>query len=308
METYRAHSQTFDLQALPRFGFELIHRTGDVSRLSDLFDTSAVYQSLARSGMVIYRDFKVSLEEFNEFVGRNSSKVTLDPARKLATPNTAEIDAGAYEMGLHRENGNLPYSPDIQWFFCLEPAASGSETTFCDGSQVLFELPAHVRKLFERQKLRFRRRIPWSNVQRFLGVELQIPIDTVDDSHLDRVNKQVPGQTYRRIADNLVESDYIVSAITTSKFSGRPAFCNSMLGPSVNYEPPLITWEDGNPIDFEIWDTVKEITARYTYDLFWKKGDAVVLDNTRIMHGRRFLRDAGRRIFGAQSYRKDLES
>ena len=32
--------------------------------------------------------------------------------------------------------------------------------------------------------------------------------------------------------------------------------------------------------------------------------DVVVIDNSRVMHGRRRLADPGRRIFGAQSYRK----
>jgi len=34
-----------------------------------------------------------------------------------------------------------------------------------------------------------------------------------------------------------------------------------------------------------------------------QKGDLVVIDNTRVMHGRRRLDDPSRRIFGAQSYR-----
>ena len=76
-----------------------------------------------------------------------------------------------------------------------------------------------------------------------------------------------------------------------------------MLGPSVNYEPPRITWENGDDISLDIWDELKDVTERNTYSHFWKKGDIVVIDNTRVMHGRRRLDDQSRRIFGAQSYR-----
>jgi len=152
--------------------------------------------------------------------------------------------------------------------------------------------------------VRFSRRIPWPNVQRFLSIELQIPLDQVNDTHLDIVNNRVPGQTYRRLDKFLISSELKTSALGVSKFSGRRAFCNSLLGPSVNYEPPTITWANGEEIDFEVWDEIKDVTSRYTYDLFWKKGDIVIIDNTRVMHGRRRLLDTGRRIFGAQSYRK----
>lgn len=88
--------------------------------------------------------------------------------------------------------------------------------------------------------------------------------------------------------------------------SGKRSFCNSILGPSVNYEPPKITWDNGEEIDLDIWDIVKEITAKNTYKHFWNKGDIIVIDNKRVMHGRCALEDTQRRIFGAQSYIKGI--
>lgn len=287
----------------PCYGFECVYAVEPGLRVFDSMSTAALYDDLAHSGAVIYRDFSDSLEDFNDFVSAHSSRVTFDPARKAATANTAEIEAGVHEMGLHRENGNLPFNPDLQWFYCLEAAAVGSETTLCDGERVLFDLSPATRKQFEARKIRYARRIPWHNVRRFLSIELQLPIDSVTDEHLQQVNDQVTGQTYRRIDQNLIASELVISAVETSCFSARKAFCNSMLGPSVNYEPPRITWADGEQIALEIWDEIKEVTARNTYSHFWKKGDIVVIDNTRVMHGRRRLDDISRRIFGAQSYR-----
>jgi hypothetical protein len=290
-------------QPTPGYGFECIYAVDAHVQVVTSVTTDEVYGDLAHSGVIIYRDFSDTLQDFNDIVSTHSSRVTFDPARKISTSNTAEIDSGFYEMGLHRENGNLPYRPDIQWFFCLEPASVGSETTLCDGRKVLFDLSSKTRKLFESRHIKYSRRIPWSNVRRFLSVELQIPIDEVTDEHMEHVNRQVQGQTYRRIDQNLIHSQLIISAIETSCFSGGQAFCNSMLGPSVNYEPPRITWENGDEISLDVWDEVKDVTSRNTYSHFWKKGDIVVIDNTRVMHGRRRLDDPMRRIFGAQSYR-----
>ena len=287
----------------PCYGFECIYAVDRALRVGDSINSATLYEDLAHSGAIIYRDFADTLPDFNEFVSAHSARVTFDPARKAATSNTAEIEAGVNEMGLHRENGNLPFNPDLQWFYCLEPAAVGSETTLCDGQRVLFDLSAKTRKCFENREIRYSRRIPWNNVKRFLSIELQLPIDDITDEHLHQVNQQVSGQTYRRIDQNLIASELIISAVETSCFSGKQAFCNSMLGPSVNYEPPLITWADGEDIALDIWDEIKEVTARNTYSHFWQKGDLVVIDNTRVMPGRRRLDDPSRRIFGAQSYR-----
>ncbi|MDF0732068.1 TauD/TfdA family dioxygenase [Pseudomonas entomophila] len=293
----------FYRQPTPCYGFECVYAVEPQLKVVESMSTAALYDDLAHSGAVIYRDFADTLEDFNEFVSAHSARVTFDPARKAATSNTAEIEAGVHEMGLHRENGNLPFNPDLQWFYCLAPASVGSETTMCDGQRVLFDLSSKTRKSFETRDIRYARRIPWANVRRFLSIELQLPIDEITDEHLHWVNDRVKGQTYRRIDQNLIASELIISAVETSCFSGRKAFCNSMLGPSVNYEPPLITWADGEDIALDIWDEIKEVTARNTYSHFWKQGDIVVIDNTRVMHGRRRLDDTARRIFGAQSYR-----
>jgi alpha-ketoglutarate-dependent taurine dioxygenase len=290
---------------LPGFGFELVSTERPELKACEAIETSRLYADLARSGVVIYRGFADDIQDFDRFIKSHSARVTFDPARTPYSDSTAEINAGNWEMGLHRENGNLPFTPDIQWFYCQKPAERGSQTTFCDGARVLFELSGATRRQFEKRKIRYSRRIPWPNVRRFLSLELDKPVEQIDDSHLSYINDLVEGQTYQRLDDHLILSELQTSAIIVSCFSGRKAFCNSMLGPSVNYDPPMITWADGEDIDIEIWDEIKDVSHRLTYDLFWKLGDMVVVDNTRVMHGRRRLLDPSRRIFGAQSYRKE---
>lgn len=120
-------------EPLPFYGFERILREDSQAKVINLFTTKELYDDLKNTGAVIYRYFNDSLKEFNEIIKKHSSKVTFDPARKAPTSNTAEINAGIFEMGLHQENGNLPFNPDLQWFYCLEAATKGSETisSFC---------------------------------------------------------------------------------------------------------------------------------------------------------------------------------
>ena len=290
-------------QPLPRYGFDCIYAEGPEVRLLGSVSTDQLYADLAHSGAVVYRGFIDTLQNFNDFVSAHSSRITVDPARKNATANTSEIQAGYHEMGLHRENGNLPLCPDIQWFFCMKAASIGSETTLCDGQKVLFDISAKTRKLFERRKIKYSRRVPWDNLKRFLSVELDVPINEITDQHLRSVNQEVEGQKYQRIDENLVHSELVVSALTQGCFDNRKSFCNSLLGPSINYEPPRITWDNGEEISFDVWDEIKEVASRHTYSHFWKQADVVVVDHTRVMHGRRQLDDVSRRIFGAQSYR-----
>jgi len=288
---------------IANYGFQTLNALGDDAKLRDVLNIDTLNRDLARNGALIARGFADDLDEFNETVESFSSRVTKDPARKSSTKSTAEIKAGVCEMGLHRENGNLPFCPDLQWFYCLEAAENGSETTMCDGVQVYQKMNPGLRRMFESKPVKFDRLIPWQNVRTFLSVELEQDFDSVTFADLDAVNELVPNQKYSIYDSNLIRSELTISAIATSSFSKRPAFCNSLLGPSVNYEPPVITWADGSEIPMTAWDQIRRLTEELTYDHFWEKGDMVVIDNARVMHGRRHLDDPGRRIFGAQSYR-----
>lgn len=291
---------------IPNYGFQTLHTLTEGLNIKDYLTLEDLHKDLMRGGALIIKGFSDDVDHFNSLIECFSRKVTKDPARKSSTQHTAEIKAGVEEMGLHRENGNLPYCPDIQWFYCMQPAAKGSETTLCDGEQVYQKMAPEVRRLFESNLIKYDRLIPWDNVKSYLSVELEKPFESVGYGDLEYVNEIHPGQKYSVFDRNLVKSERFVSAIQTSIFSGRQAFCNSLLGPSFNYEPPKITWEDGSQIDIRVFDEVRRVTESLTYDHFWEEGDMMVVDNSRVMHGRRYLEDPKRRIFGAQSYIKGV--
>ena len=145
-----------------------------------------------------------------------------------------------------------------------------------------------------------------ANVAAFPGsVFSQDLIDEVNEKHLLQANLEVEGQYFKLNSDGSALSELKTCAVHPTQFSKQLSFANSLLGPSVNYEPPKITWEDDEPISENIWSEIRTLFAEHTVDINWENNDVVVIDNTRWMHGRRKLLDLNRKIYGGQSYLTD---
>ena len=78
-----------------------------------------------------------------------------------------------------------------------------------------------------------------------------------------------------------------VSPIIESRFSSLKSFANSILGPSFNYETPVFTYANGEVISQTIRIELEKLCEDFTHEIQWQDGDIVVIDNTRVMHGRR---------------------
>lgn len=264
--------------------------------------TPWLIKQLKKSGTLIFRGFEIDRQRFSDFIETNTSRRTADPARKAQVKNAQIIMAGSDAMGLHVENGNLPFLPELQFFFCEVASKKAGKTTFCDGYDVWRDLPGEVQNLFINKKLKYERNIPEHLWKKYLAAELEIDIEKVGENELKFVEQIVEGQTYKLNSDGSVHSTYIIPAVNTTKFSRKLAFANSLLGPSFNYEKPKITFDDNTEIPGKILQIIKETTEKHTHEIDWKDGDMIVIDNTRVMHGRRKLENEPRQIFGAQGY------
>ena len=283
--------------------FGVLIEPTDTNHIKHHNSSKDLYKLISEYGVVIFRGFEGNEKDFAQWVANHSEHVTLDPARKSDTPNIAAIQVGDVEMGLHRENASLPYVPDLQWFYCKKEATHGSETTFCDGEAVLEAFTKSTRESFLNKRIRYDRKLPWNRVRRYLAIEHKCSEEEINDDIFKHVQAKQPLHHFIRIDNKTIHSVRDTFAVLPG-LSGRISFCNSILGPSVNYEPPRICWSDDSDISAEILTEVENVTRTLTEDLFWHKNDFVVVDNNRIMHGRRKLSDPSRLIFGAQSYLK----
>jgi len=267
-------------------------------------DQSQVKEWIQTYGAILLRGFSANDKAFSDFIHRSSQRVTVDPARIFVSTNSQLVDAGTMKVGLHCENGNAPILPHVIWFYCSKAAKTGSQSTICDGERVWKSLPENIQQAFLAQRIMYTRNLPKNLWQKYVFHEVggfESPDDvTVDD--LMKLAEGVDGQTFIEQEDGVVFSEFRVPAAHSTLFSDNIAFANSLLGPSYNYETPLITFEDGSEISKEIWDVIADVTAVCTEDIPWQDGDIAIIDNTRYMHGRREIEDDNRRICAALSY------
>ncbi|MBV4452763.1 MULTISPECIES: TauD/TfdA family dioxygenase [Pseudomonas] len=267
-------------------------------------------QWLITHGYLVLRGFDHSIDAFSRLVRQSSSRISLDPARSFDGDTAQKVDAGLGAVGLHCENGNSPFWPDLCWFYCQVPPARGSQTTLCDGKAVYGHLAPEHRAAFSERDILYARRveaIKWKTYAfHALAHSEGAPacIESVVLQDLVSLTAGTPGAQIELNADDSITYRFRTPAVRNSRLSDEigPSFANSIFGPSNHYEAPRITFADGEPIDPQLLLAVEAVCERFTVDVGWQHGDVVLIDNTRVMHGRRAIDDPARTIFNALSY------
>lgn len=269
--------------------------------------TTDIYALLEKTGVVLIRNSIKTPQDFSSFVQKHSSKLSLDPARKMIGNAAQLVDAGNQAVGLHCENGNSPFWPDLTWFYCSEAPTIGSQTTVCDGVKVLKDMSHNTRSIFENQDIRYSRRVEGSKWRRLVchyNDSFNDPSKVSINDLLNIIAEDRGTHIEYNTSDDSIQYTYTVSAIQKSSFSSLPAFANSILGPSYNYETPVIDLANGQSIIESAIDEIKIVSQKHTIPIGWQDHDLVMIDNKRVMHGREEIIDTRRVIYNALSYRK----
>jgi hypothetical protein len=111
------------------------------TELNDIEVITHVKKTLNDSGWVLLRGFNPSLPKFSEFLKHFCSELTFDPAREFADQSSQKVNAGKDADGLHIENGNTPFPPNVVAFYSAKSAKEGSQTTLCDGAKLFQNMP-----------------------------------------------------------------------------------------------------------------------------------------------------------------------
>ncbi|SLM65147.1 MULTISPECIES: TauD/TfdA family dioxygenase [Dickeya] len=279
---------------------------GDVTALASEY----LLNRLQTHGYLILRGFRHSIAEFSERVRSTSSRISLDPARSFDGDTAQKVDAGYDKVGLHCENGNSPFWPDLCWFYCQKAPEYGSQTTVCDGKAVFDQMTPAQRERFLSQDIVYSRRVDEKKWKTYalhaLAGEQDAPdsIETITLEHLRSVAQQDSGIRIELLDDGAIRYKFQTPAIIGSRVNPQETrnFANSIFGPSNNYEAPVITFTDGSPIPDTLLAEMDTLCENLTFDIGWQQGDIVLIDNTRVMHGRRRIEDKARTIFNALSY------
>jgi alpha-ketoglutarate-dependent taurine dioxygenase len=266
---------------------------------ADLPARPALLKALNKTGAVICRGYLESMEDFIEFSDRFTRNFVpyvggANNGRALVRANSSVYTVTEPSMKtplpLHSEMYYTPNPPDLVWFYCITPAAANGETTLCDGRKILAELSPATRREFEDREVIYRRNFApsvWRHVYQ---------TDKIDDVEAFCQANQLALTVH---ADGGISTVYRDSAIVRSP--DGDAFVNSVLNFAAHEylagsSESQVRWSNNEEIGRAILMEVKTVSDRLTVAHAWQPGEVIVIDNARVMHGRRAFNDDQRNI------------
>ncbi|WP_448551215.1 TauD/TfdA family dioxygenase [Thalassotalea montiporae] len=250
-----------------------------------------IQQQLSTRGWALVNQYCENLEMFSALLKQYTNQLTFDPARAFIDGVSQKVDAGTAAVGLHIENGNTPFPPKLVAFYSAKSAAKGSQTTICDGVELYEAMPPAMKKQWQRQ-VTVSRQLP-SALWRQYVVDQHPLLDNpeqVSAQHLQdliKVNARQRGTIDEQ--DNLhYELDINPCLkVNGSTDSHKLAFANAILGPSFNYQTPEYRFENGEKVSDALIQDTAALAEELTIEHQWQDGDVILIDNHRVMHGRR---------------------
>ena len=256
-------------------------------------DQEEIISLFKSKGILLFRRFDVDTDIFKQF----SNLLSIDFinyaggafSRRVINGDETLLSVNDFksEIKLHGEMYYQQNIPLMLWFFCANPPLENGETTVCDGRQFFNEISSSTKELFNKKKLKFTVRISQEDWQK------KYQTDDLNKLHeMCQKNK-----THLTVNDDQsIMLEYICPAIIPSRCGKYQVFINSLL-PTKQLSPKILKFEDDSEISDEVMSELNEIAEKITTEISWQKGDILMIDNTRILHGRRIFSDDQRDIY-----------
>lgn len=275
--------------------------------ISDL-DRDEVVSVFRETGAVLFSGFNVSREGFLRLTARFSEEFSTyqggffhdrEPVGAEPTLLTVTSSNEGFAIPLHGEMYYTRKPPGLLWFCCEVPPEAQGETTVCDGRRIYADFSDRARDLFENRQVKYVRQLPdgvWQSAfqtEDIAEVEAYCrsqEMDVVHDSESGAVTTElrrwalIEGPEGKRdtfinniVALYLGELSFQrgTAARAVRKLSGGKAF------------QMKVRMEDGAPIPGAVIRELLALHERHMADVRWQRGDVLLVDNTRVLHGRR---------------------
>jgi alpha-ketoglutarate-dependent taurine dioxygenase len=272
-------------------------------------DPGEVASLFKEHGAVLLRGFGAGVEDFlwlsdamsSEFSTYRGGGLRWGPLDREAvggneTLLTVTGGNRGFPILLHGEMYYLKKHPSILWFFCERAAERGGETVLCDGEALLGRLDASTRELFTEKSVKYLRQLSRD--------EWVVAFQTEDVDELGRLCEE-NGTRLSLRPDGSAETEYVCSAISRSRGRGRDCFVNNVAEIySIEWAfesgwisenlpdlprrtcPLVVRMEDGSKVPSAVFDELHGLGAELSVPVSWQDGDVLMVDNTRVMHGR----------------------
>lgn len=273
-------------------------------------DHSSLSRDLAYAGAVLLRDPGTRVNDFMRFsdklgsdfvsfggkqciIGGNSGRQCVAGYDSLFTVSGTSNSGYGHEVALHGElyfHHHRP--PELLWFFCRKPALCGGETLLCDGAELFDALPQEIRAALSRRDILYERNHDQATWKRLYCTD---SVETLKsyclDSGIDLTVHQDGGITTR----------FVCSPLRHQR--NRTVFINNLLPFALRMirEPERtgasVRFADGETIPVDWVLTMESVANEIARPVSWQAGDIVIVDNSRILHGRRALTDSERTVY-----------
>lgn len=256
-------------------------------------DPAAVLTNYRAHGAVLLRGFAYDVEEFRQFcrrlcptaaINESPGRVSLGEATEVQSVNLGE-DA----FPLHPELSREPWKPDTAFFACLQPPSAGGETTVCDGVALAAALPEPVRAGFAGRRL-LHLMPTWPGL-----FEFWLGTPNPEAAQLAEPPPSCP-YSFLTLPSGQIVRCFSRPALHRPMFSDQRAFGNFLLFARYHAgrrDFPLL--DDFTPVPDAWTEAAQACGESLAYAHRWQRGDILILDNTRFMHGRRAISDARER-------------
>jgi alpha-ketoglutarate-dependent taurine dioxygenase len=284
------------------FGIVIDKRDGlEVSNL----DEEWIAQIFRERGAILFRGFKATVTDFEKLTQLLShnhltykgggwrggvldrSSVNGNPTLLTATGKTQD-----FPIPLHGEMYYVGTPPEIVWFYCASAAPQGGETTLADGEEFFRKMGAPLQEFFQAHRLKYSRHLS--------RAEWRVVFENDDRTVVENACREQK-LCVRWLKEDNLSTELISSAMRTNPNSGL-VFINSLLpiaigelsnlrlaakGESEVFPSITVRLDDGSTIPVGTIAELMSVASRTEVPISWRSGDILMVDNTRVMHGRR---------------------
>ena len=287
------------------FGRVLEARPGE--RLSDL-DREQVLALYREYGALLFAGFAADREQFQDVTERFSRGFSTyqggfffdrRPIGDDPTVLTVTASDEGFAIPLHGEMYYTRQPPGVLWFGCETPPAEDGETTVCDGEDIYRRLSDCSRSLFAEQRVRYTRQLPdgvW-----------QSTFQTDDPKEMERYCQANDTRLTVDEETGDVTTEYLSWAFARGRSGQRDTFINNVIAlylGELSFERGTVAravrdlaseksfqirvrMEDGSRVPGAVVKEIMALNRRHAALVSWQRGDVLMVDNTRILHGRR---------------------
>jgi len=248
-----------------------------------------IEKRLRRYGALLFRGFAPTMDEFKSLTAKFCEYFISYPGehrgRVANETDIQTVDVKKVRIRLHSEMSYSPMRPDLAWFFCVVPPKEGGATILCDGIAMADAMPPAVKRWLAGRRLRFKTDVGPRTWQKMFGCK------TI--AQLRNVIRQRSYKDTAVIGDR-IRIDHLTAPLAPTKYGKRVAFCNNlMLHRGMQTD---VYFADGSVLPDSIYDELVRVSDGLTVEIAWKSGDVLMVDNTRMMHGRRTVLDDERLV------------